>query len=71
MALSKFGLDPFDWTTYLFQGDAQDKLSTLSTNTRDPFIKSELLKGLAGIQGDRHLELCVKINNRPKSISLA
>ena len=31
---SKFGLDPFDWTAYLFQGDAQDKLSTLSTNTR-------------------------------------
>lgn len=31
---SKFGLDPFDWTTYLFQGDAWDKLTKLFTKTR-------------------------------------
>ena len=35
---------------------------------RDASIMSEPPGRLAGIQGDRHPELCLKINNRPKSI---
>ena len=34
-------------------------------------IKSEPPGRLAGIRADRHLELCLKIDNRPKSIILA
>ncbi len=40
-------------------------------NRKDLVVLAADKRPLAGIQGDRHLELCLKINNRPKSIILA